>query len=147
VNHISRLRKLKIAKLETIETIEDLLLHEDTSGESFYFNEEVDVDNRDSAFIYINGNFDMDDELTHGQMVDRYFGKEISEDEDCVQRHIPDSYESLAFGDIISDGVIRVALIEKVENISLSEIAEELLSMGIDKVYQYNFLNKEVTRI
>ena len=81
MNHISRLKKLKIAKLETIETIEDLLLHEDTSGESFYFNEEVDVDNRDSAFIYINGNFDMDDELTHGQMVDRYFGKEISEDD------------------------------------------------------------------
>ena len=145
----SRLRKLnlKFAKLETIETIEDLLYHEDESGESFYFNEEVDVDNRDSAFMYIDCNFDIDNELTHGQMVDRYLNKEVSENEDCVQRHTPDSYESLAFGSIISDGVRKVALIEKSENVSLSEIADDLLSMGIDKVYKYDFLNNEVTRI
>ncbi len=139
--------RLKFAKVEKIETIEDLLLHEDSPGESFYFNEEVDVDNRESVFIYIDGTFDMDDELTHGQLVDRYLGKELIDDEENIQRHTPDSYNSLAFGDIISDGIIRVGLIETAENISLSDIADDLLSMGIDKVYQYDFLNKNVTRI
>ncbi len=140
--------RLKLAKnIEEIETIEDLLSHEDSPGDSFYFNEEIDIDNRDSTFIYIDGYFDMDDELTHGQLVDKYLGNELSDNEDCVQRHKPDSYESLAFGDIVSDGIIKVGLIETIENISLLNIAEDLLSMGINKVYQYDFLNGIVTRV
>ena len=97
----------------------------------------VDTYNRDSAWVYIAGQYDTG--TTHDEILSQ-FGYNI-DSLDEIDDDIP-----YALADIIVDEqtLTTIGLIETTNNISTKEI---IPLMGVDKAYTYNIFNETIKRI
>ena len=123
--------------------IYDLIENEDNINDSFIIDVEIDQNNRDEAFAYIDGEVYFSDEY-HNDIVNDYLGEERFE-----VRPSSDELQTLnvpvAFGDIIDN----CAFIElsTVTNCNINEVASAIKACGYDKIYEYDFINDVVTRV
>ena len=112
-------------------------IYDDNIGDSHELGFEVDTENRDAAFVYLDGKY-LEDNATHEELL-RSLDIELPDHcKSRLQVKVP-----YAVGDIIDDE-IRIALIEGIENMSNSDL---LPYLNADKVYTYDFFSNMITRI
>ena len=100
----------------------------------------VDVRNRKKAFVDINHHIEeaQNGELTHGQILNRYFKMNRPEKDTWYRpskRKLEEYEKYLAFGHLCNNNVI---IIDTLMNLTIDEVVKDLQQQGYtDKVYYY----------
>ena len=122
------------------QSISDLKDKDDSIGEQTKLPDDaaaIDVDSRDEAFIYINGEIKFGSgSTTHGQLVNEFFDNDDdlfyrNDAVDTINKNSKD--EAFGFGHIIDN----VAIIDNTENCTMQDVADALIDTkpSISKIY------------
>ena len=116
----------------------DLKKLEDTPGDKFDIDFEINVATRNQAFVYIDGKIAIGND--HSKLTEDLLGNEYDAGRiDSYKLDVP-----VAFGHIID----KFAFIEYVQNIDKQTVAEDIVTNeDIEKVYDYSNTHKTITRL
>ena len=136
--------------LNNVIDIDKISTLEDKIGDTNSISKRIDFNNRDNAFIDIDGEILISNKnQTHGQMIQKYINtsKSLSFYRPSINTMDELSNNYYVFGHILDDNIFIETY--TLEGTSIDRIISDIRSSGInyEKIYEYNTHNCEISRI